>query len=562
MNYRTRGEDAEADDQAIAGKLVSVIDGFVARLRDGGTGLVRRRGARALDVQIYRGCEALTEVLIYGMVVFSPWAFGTTEAWSIWTMNVGGYVLGALLGTKLTIRWSTGYSPGRWSEVQWSQAENGGNDRGGKRSMWQRLGVSGAPTRLAMILAALTAAILVYCLIGAVNARSIYHRDHLAFEYRDCVKWLPHSYDAASTWFAFWTYLGLACSFWAVRDWLLGKSSREEVAQWQANSFSSSERPLLFPARLRRLLWLLAINGGLLAFEGTVQRLEDSPKLLFLVLPQIHQTADTQFGPYAYRANAAQYFNLIWPVCIGFWWTMNRTASARRTSHHWLLVLGLVIAASPIISTSRGGALITVGIAVLSTFFLLATHFIVAVHRKTSRHGQRLTLAALLLFFVSALGLGFGLGWKALEPRLRQIREGYEGREQMYETVRRIAADYPLFGTGPGTYENVSELYRPATDEFWPAQAHNDWLELRATFGWAGSALVLSALGLVPARWFVRGGIHAGRRFITLLWLAMAGCLIHARFDFPFQVHSILFLFLVLCAILANLSRRAFAQNR
>ena len=43
---------------------------------------------------------------------------------------------------------------------------------------------------------------------------------------------------------------------------------------------------------------------------------------------------------------------------------------------------------------------------------------------------------------------------------------------------------------------------------------------------------------------------------MILIWLALAGCLVHARYDFPFQVHSIVFLFLVLCAILFVLTRR------
>jgi len=42
----------------------------------------------------------------------------------------------------------------------------------------------------------------------------------------------------------------------------------------------------------------------------------------------------------------------------------------------------------------------------------------------------------------------------------------------------------------------------------------------------------------------------------VLTWLALAGCLVHARFDFPFQVHSILFLFVVLGTILSTLSHR------
>jgi hypothetical protein len=38
--------------------------------------------------------------------------------------------------------------------------------------------------------------------------------------------------------------------------------------------------------------------------------------------------------------------------------------------------------------------------------------------------------------------------------------------------------------------------------------------------------------------------------------------LIEARFDFPFQIHSILFLFLALCAVLFSLSRRSGASRR
>jgi len=36
----------------------------------------------------------------------------------------------------------------------------------------------------------------------------------------------------------------------------------------------------------------------------------------------------------------------------------------------------------------------------------------------------------------------------------------------------------------------------------------------------------------------------------------LLGCLVHAGFDFPFQVHSIAFLFVVECAILFTVSRR------
>jgi hypothetical protein len=190
----------------------------------------------------------------------------------------------------------------------------------------------------------------------------------------------------------------------------------------------------------------------------------------------------------------------------------------------------------------------------LAALFLTAAHFLFPTRRRQDRKTRIITSGALVLFFSGALALGFSLGWKALKPRMASLTEGYQHREQDYERARPIAADYPVFGTGPGTFESVSQLYRISTKTNWYSQLHNDWLETRITFGWVGSAFIALAFITVLLRWFARGGIHGGRRFIILMWLALAGCLVHARFDFPFQMHSIVFLFLILCAILFNLS--------
>jgi hypothetical protein len=75
-------------------------------------------------------------------------------------------------------------------------------------------------------------------------------------------------------------------------------------------------------------------------------------------------------------------------------------------------------------------------------------------------------------------------------------------------------------------------------------------------------ALLLAALACAVLRWFAPGGIRGGRRFVILAWLALAGCLVHARFDFPFQIHSIVFLFLLICAVLFSLGRRPGGSRR
>jgi O-antigen ligase len=135
------------------------------------------------------------------------------------------------------------------------------------------------------------------------------------------------------------------------------------------------------------------------------------------------------------------------------------------------------------------------------------------------------------------------------------IEQSYEQREFMFNAGRQIAADNPIFGTGPGTFATVFQFYRRSFNEYWPAQLHNDWLETLITFGWIGTSLILLALTIVILRWFFAGGIYGEKNFVMLIWFALAGCIIHSRFDFPFQIHSVLALFLVLCSVLSCLSR-------
>jgi len=504
---------------------------------------------RGRDVQLYYLCECFTEALIYLMVVFSPWAFGTTEDWSIGTMNAGGYALGGLLAIKLGIRWLKGYRPPRWGARQEPSADARSEPAG-----WTWVNPIA-------VLSALAAAIVLYCWVSAWNARATLDAQSLVAVYRDnYIKWLPHSMDGNSSWQAFWNYLALACSFLAILDWLPGKTAAEERGESHTTDRrqGGSRSGHLFPARLRHLLWVLAINGGLLGLEGIVQRVSASPLLLFMVLPHIHVTASMQFGPYAYRSNAAQYFNLLWPVCLGFWWTLHRGSRSRQAGHHCVLVLALVMAACPIIATSRLSAVVTAAMLVAAPLCLLAIQWLDGRRNKNKGQGRGATLL-LLLFSLAALGLGLGVGWKTLKPRLAQIemREGFGGRQEVYDLAQPMAKDYPVFGAGPGTFATVFPFYLKSKDTQAWAQLHNDWLETRITFGWVGCTLIGLAFATVILRWFGRGGIHGGRRFIVLVWLSLAGCLVEARWDFPFQVYSIEFLVLVLCAVAANLTRKA-----
>ena len=517
---------------------------------------------------LYRTCEALSTLAVYFMVIFGPWAFGTTQNWAIWTMNTAGYTLGALRVFQRMTAWRKGHLYS-WNLIRPPQIRS----RFGFREC--------TPPGSVFInsLGVLTSVLLLYCFTSALNARAKFNPETASFEYYDCCRWLPHSFDSHSSWFAFWTYLALAAAFWSIRDWLLGNAPRDRCPAPAVNAIANREynerhKSRMSPARLGRLLTLLSVNGGLLALESMTQRLAGSSKLLFLVQPQIHKTAITQFGPYAYHANAAEYFNLLWPVCLGFWWTICRTGRQRQTGQHLILIcVGLMMVAS-LMSASKAGAAVCFSLCLISSVLLLVDSF--ALGKVPSLNSRRRAFATkksplralavtfhartpvLTFLFLSLPVLGLALGWNELIQRTNSLGESLERRERIYEVARQMVKDFAPFGSGPGTYESVSEFYRPASPGFWPAQVHNDWLETRITFGWPGIILISLAFALAPLRWLSLGGLDGSTRFAILSWLALAGCLVHANFDFPFQVHSILFLFVLISAMLVTMSRKPF----
>ena len=502
---------------------------------------------RAADLQLYRAGDDLSGALILPMLLFSPWALGTTENWAIWCMNFAGYALGVLLLLKLFIRHAKGYAAPRWDNYSTRTGDFTRRPHPLTRLLARTLGI-------------LTLAVLAEILISALNAGAHYNWDNRIFTYKPHLSWLPYSLDEHLTWFNFWMYLGMAASFWSVADWLLGTTLAEERRAQVADDPEKAV-PLL-PARLCLLLWVLCVNGAILGIEGIVQRASGTNKLLFLVPSQSMPEAILQFGPYAYRSNAAQYFNQLWPVCLGFWCALQRAGGLRGKAQHWLLLCATIMAACPIISTSRAGALTAVSILIMALIYLAGASLSDWAGRNGTGAVRWGTAGLLILFLTATLSLGWFFGWSSLAPRLDELGAGYQGREETYAAAAPMAHDYPVFGIGAGAFPTVFQLYQLSGATYTPRLLHNDWLQTRITFGWVGFILLLAALACIGLRWFVPGGIRGSRRFVVLAWLGLSSALVQARFDFPFSIHSTLFLFLVICAMLFGLSRNPGGSRR
>jgi len=499
-----------------------------SRLSGVGVKALRTAQLRPGDIQLYRSCDELSGWVIYLMVVFSPWAFGTTEPWSIRIMDGAGYLLGSLLLVKWIVRRWKGYSPARWDQ-----------------GMGRRLRTSNGKLR---VLGVLTVLILGYCLVSALNAAATKDPSKFSFDYHGHIGWLPHSFDGNRSWQALRDYLALALGFWSVRDWLQGRAGDELRVRPEEEGVG---RVPLITTRLKRLLWLLSINGGLLAVEGMIQRFSGTGMLLFMVPTKVNQAAEHQFGPYHYRGSAASFFNLLWPVCLGFWWSLQRVQKHKTFQNNLLLVSVGLMAVCPIICLSRGGAFVDFVLVAAAPLCLGLSSLLRSRQDPSASRKNTSGFWKLGVFPAAVLAFGLYQGWHSLSLRLTAAEGGLDARRQMCEDAQPMVADFPAYGTGPGTFETVFELYRIVASTYWAAQLHNDWLETRITFGWVGSALIALAFLDLLSLWFRRAGPGNNRDLVLMIWLALAGCLVHARWDFPFQIYSILFLFLILCSILS-----------
>ncbi|MBX3731439.1 MAG: O-antigen ligase family protein [Verrucomicrobiae bacterium] len=480
---------------------------------------------------LHHALDAVSGAVLLGMTVWAPWAFGGTVPWSRAVLYGAGGLLGVLLLGKQLVRLQHDFSPERW----WTPRPAG---------RWALRGLAVVQLLLADFL-----------LIGWLNPRATLRMGlsgvDLDYSARTPTSWLPTTYDAPATLRTLLAVLALSLTFWAARDWLLGRSRRER---------HSSSPPSFPPARLRRLLWTLCASSAVLAVASIAQRWEGSDRLLWMLRslvpwqrhPAGPNTADQIWGPFPVRAAGAAYFNLIWPVALGFWWTLRHEALRRSGASHrigddasvmLLPATGLMILC-PFLSGGRSGALVALGLmgAVLLVF--------AAGRWPEGRLRRGLGAAGLaVLLGVAAILAGTPVGTR-FDAR---FADAVGNRADVQEIARRMAADAGWLGTGAGSFGGLSALYRAGPEDRWLTYAHNDWMEIRITLGLGGLALAgLMVVLLAVLRGSTRG-LRVPREFAALLVLAIAGLLLQAAFEFPLQIPAVAFQFVLFAAVAATI---------
>jgi tetratricopeptide (TPR) repeat protein len=314
------------------------------------------------------------------------------------------------------------------------------------------------------------------------------------------------------------------------------------------------------PASLWRLSIVALVNGTALALFGLVHFFTAPANTLYWKFPSPGQC----FGPFACRNHFAFYTNLCVGLGVGLLLgarSFRAGPRARKSSAAtrpgllqdapalWVGAALVFMVSGMVFALSRGGivALLTGAIACLSIQLW-----------RTARLSR---LGAGLLVLLMAVALLHWFGWERVENRLATLWQGkalQESRLPLWLRVLPAARDFPVWGTGLGTFPVVEPLYRRAAAEETLAysNAENDYLEALIEGGVI--RLVLSALAVALVlrfgyRAFCRheGGWRGGLAMGALLAFI---CLAVESFgDFGLHIPAIAVLATVLCAQLCAL---------
>lgn len=310
------------------------------------------------------------------------------------------------------------------------------------------------------------------------------------------------------------------------------------------------------PIRLRLLVRTIIIFGFLLAILGLIQSFTSPTKLLWL--RELKES--TPFGPFINRHHFAGYMELTLGLPLG----MLFAGGVERDKRFIYVFAAGLMAVALVMTNSRGGILSLIAEIV---FLVGMTGF-----RRSRRSGDSeadgksgfrgaavragLGLALILSIFAGVVMLG---GEPVVNRFMGTVSSAdpTTGRAHFWRVTLEIIRDYPILGTGLGSFGLAFTRYDTRSGFLRVEQAHNDYLQTLSDAGAIGALVglffivTLFRLGLKRAASEdkFRRGVAIG---------ALAGCfavLIHSFFDFTLHTTSNALLFLVVAA-LATLNGR------
>jgi O-antigen ligase len=235
-----------------------------------------------------------------------------------------------------------------------------------------------------------------------------------------------------------------------------------------------------------RIVRAVALIGMIASVAAIVQRAQ-SHELLYGVWRPVEAGA-RPYGPFVNRNHFATWVVMACPLVFGY---LLARVPARRPSQLvaqrlvaalkqlgsiriWLAASVCVMTLALLISASRSGLI------ALMCAMIVSLLFRTGAARPTIRRWTIFQLALLVLVAVSFAN--FDALVDRFDQTLRPAESG-RGRSAVWADARRVIHDFPLTGTGAGTFGTAIGVYQTAEPGYSIGNAHNHYLQVAAEGG-------------------------------------------------------------------------------
>jgi O-antigen ligase len=157
-------------------------------------------------------------------------------------------------------------------------------------------------------------------------------------------------------------------------------------------------------------------------------------------------------------------------------------------------------------SLSRGGILV----------FLFSTavfFIIIVISRLATGNNRGIKISSFVLSVLVAFSFLIWIGHGTILDRISDPSSPTSTRVNLWLDTLNMSSDFPIFGTGFGTFQYIYKKYKTLDDQFLYEHAHNDYLEILTDLGLIGFLIVLVSIVLflrkILLRWIERRDPYA-----------------------------------------------------
>jgi O-antigen ligase len=301
-------------------------------------------------------------------------------------------------------------------------------------------------------------------------------------------------------------------------------------------------------------LWVVLISVGVFeAFYGLFELYNKNPRILFY---RKFYNLDSVTGTFVNRNHLSGYLEMIIPLAIGLF--MARREFFSQSSLTWrerllrlqergsgkniiIFFAVIVMALAIIFSKSRSGLFVLLLTFIL--FFGLVTIYfeIYPLRKKWIKNSLKIS-------FLTIIVVSFYFGINATLERFSLDSLLHEERPTYWTHSLRTISDYPLMGTGLGTFGALAPILERESVPRAIVHAHNDYLEYLSELGSIGFLLLFGGIFYMVIVSFM---IWRKRRHPEVKGLALGGvisliCILtHSITDFNLHIPANMVLFSV-----------------